>query len=69
MKEISLIKGRETFSIRYEVGDELAVLDQLVSMVNQKNMNFDWFDAAVLSHQVGQHLTKELRAYMPKKQS
>jgi uncharacterized membrane protein len=26
-----------------------------------------WFDAAVLSHQLGQHLAKELKGYLPKK--
>ena len=29
--------------------------------------HFDWFDAAVLSHQLGQHLAKELKAFLPKK--
>ena len=26
-----------------------------------------WFDAAVVSHQLGQHLAKELKAFLPKK--
>jgi hypothetical protein len=36
-------------------------------MVNRREDSFDWFDAAVLSHQLGQHLAKELKAYLPKK--
>jgi len=36
-------------------------------MVHKKQCNFDWFDAAILSHQLGRHLAKELKAYMPKK--
>jgi hypothetical protein len=43
------------------------VLDSLVSMVHRRELPFDWFDAAVLSHQLGQHLAKELMTYLPKK--
>jgi hypothetical protein len=43
------------------------VLDALVEMVHRRELSFDWFDAAVLSHQLGQHLAKELKAFMPKK--
>ena len=39
----------------------------LVETVNRRDLPFDWFDAAVLSHQLGQHLAKELKAYLPKK--
>jgi hypothetical protein len=36
-------------------------------MVKKRQNSFDWFDAAVLSHQLGQHLAKELKSYLPKK--
>ena len=39
----------------------------LIEMVNRRDMKFDWFDAAVLSHQLGQHLAKELKTFLPKK--
>ncbi len=64
---LSLMKGEQHFCFRYEVGDESRVLDALVEMVNQDQTGFDWFDAAVMSHQLGQHLAKELKAYLPKK--
>ncbi len=67
MKTLSLVKGKQQFSFRYEVGDEGKVLDALVDMVNRRDLSFDWFDAAVVSHQLGQHLAKELKAYLPKK--
>ncbi len=67
LKMLSLMKGSQHFCFRYEVGDESKVLDALVEMVNQRDTNFDWFDAAVMSHQLGQHLAKELKAYLPKK--
>ena len=66
-KTLSLMKGEQHFCFRYEAGDESKVLDALVEMVNRRETSFDWFDAAVLSHQLGQHLAKELKAYLPKK--
>lgn len=67
MKTLSLVKGSEHFCFRYQVGEESKVLDALIEMVNGRQHQFDWFDAAVLSHQLGQHLAKELKAYLPKK--
>jgi hypothetical protein len=67
IKTLNLVKGSEQFCFRYEVGQESAVLQSLIDMVNRRDMAFDWFDAAVLSHQLGQHLAKELKGYMPKK--
>jgi hypothetical protein len=67
MKTLSLVKGKQHFCFRYEIGDESKVLDALVDMVNRRELSFDWFDAAVVSHQLGQHLAKELKAYLPKK--
>ena len=67
MKMLSLVKGHHQFCFRYEVGQESKVLESLIEMVNRRDLSFDWFDAAVLSHQLGQHLAKELKAYLPKK--
>jgi hypothetical protein len=67
VKTLSLVKGREHFCFRYEVGQEAKVLEALIEMVNRRELAFDWFDAAVLSHQLGQHLAKELKGFLPKK--
>lgn len=67
MKTLSLVKGGQQYCFRYEVGQENKVLDALVDMVNRRELGFDWFDAAVMSHQLGQHLAKELKGYLPKK--
>ena len=67
VKTLSLVKGKEHFCFRYEVGQEAKVLDALIDLVNRREMHFDWFDAAVLSHQLGQHLAKELKTFLPKK--
>ena len=67
MRTLSLAKGDQYFCFRYEVGQEVKVLDALIDMVHKSNHQFDWFDAAILSHQLGRHLLKELRSYLPKK--
>jgi hypothetical protein len=67
MKTLSLVKGKHQFRFHYEVGKESAVLEALVETVQRKELPFDWFDAAVLSHQLGQHLAKELKGLLPKK--
>ena len=66
-KTLSLMKGKHHFCFKYETGEESQVLDALVDMVKRRELSFDWFDAAVLSHQLGQHLSKELKTYLPKK--
>ena len=66
-KTLSLVKGRHQFCFKYEAGEESSVLNSLVEMVNRRDVPFDWFDAAILSHQLGQHLAKELKAFLPKK--
>jgi hypothetical protein len=66
-RTLSLVKGNQQFCFRYQVGEEGKVLESLIEMVNRRELPFDWFDAAVLSHQLGQHLAKELKAYLPKK--
>lgn len=66
-KTLSLVKGAHRFCFRYEVGQESSVLQSLVEMVHRRDLSFDWFDAAVLSHQLGQQITKELKSFLPKK--
>jgi hypothetical protein len=67
VKTLSLVKGEQHFCFRYEIGSEAKVLDALIELVNRRDAGFDWFDAAVLSHQLGQHLAKELKGFLPKK--
>ena len=66
-KTLSLSKGKHQFHFKYAAGQESHVLDTLVDMVHRRDVPFDWFDAAVLSHQLGQHLAKELKGLLPKK--
>ncbi|MBX4212105.1 hypothetical protein KW787_01460 [Candidatus Pacearchaeota archaeon] len=67
MKTLSLVKGNQYYCFRYELGQESKVLDALVEMVHKPDSGFDWFDAGILSHQLGRHLAKELKKYQPNK--
>lgn len=69
VRTLSLVKGRHTFVLRYETGREQQVLESLAEMVRERALPFDWFDAAVLSHQLGQHLSKEIQGQLPNKES
>ncbi len=58
-KELSLNKDNELFVFRYDKGSEENVLDSFIDMANNRENNFDWFDAAVLSFQLSKNLVEE----------
>ncbi len=64
---LSLDKKGHAFRLQYETGQESQVLESLSEMVANPALPFDWFDAAMLGHQMGGHLVKELGDLMPKK--
>ena len=49
-------KGNEQFIFRYEDGREDELLDALIAQAKNKQTDFDWFDAAVLSFKLTQLL-------------
>jgi hypothetical protein len=67
MRALRLDKGRHRFELRYETGSETQVLESLSEMVANPKLPFDWFDAAVMGHQLGSHLAKELGDLLPNK--
>ena len=60
IRQLSLVKGEERFVFRYHAGQEAEVIDVFASMASDPASSFDWFDAAVLSYQMGRRLEKEL---------
>ncbi|MGD2110252.1 MAG: hypothetical protein PVI86_12795 [Phycisphaerae bacterium] len=60
MRQLSLVKGEERFVFRYEAGREPEVIDAFASLAGDDESCFDWFDAAVLSYQMGRRLETEL---------
>jgi hypothetical protein len=62
---LSMVKGKHRFVFRFQEGYESELLGSFVALANDPNSEFDWFDAAVLSYQMGQQLTKELDSVAP----
>ena len=60
IRQLSLIKGEERFVFRYESGHEAKVIDAFSKLAADQVSAFDWFDAAVLSYQMGRRLETEL---------
>lgn len=60
VRQLSLVKGEERFIFRYQRGQEAHVIDEFASLAQDTKSDFDWFDAAVLSYQMGRRLETEL---------
>ena len=60
IRQLSLVKGKERYVFRYSAGQEADVIDRFASLATDRGSDFDWFDAAVLSYQMGRRLEKEL---------
>ena len=60
IRQLSLVKGVERFVFRYQPGQEPDVIDAFASLADNQESEFDWFDAAVLSYQMGRRLETEL---------
>ena len=59
-KSLSMVKGRHRFVFHYAPGMESELLASFVALANDPETEFDWFDAAVLSYQMGQSLSRDL---------
>lgn len=66
MKQLVLNKGSEKYIFRYQKGSEGYLLDTLVEYSIDKCVDFDWFDAAVLSFKLTQSLIGEADKYLHK---
>ena len=60
IRQLSLVKGEERFLFRYQQGQEPRVVDAFAELASDRESSFDWFDAAVLSYQMGRRLETEL---------
>jgi len=60
IRQLSLVKGEERFVFRYQQGQEPKVVDAFAELASDRESSFDWFDAAVLSYQMGRRLETEL---------
>jgi hypothetical protein len=59
-RQLSLVKGKHRFLFRYRPGSEADVIAAFANLASDGSSDFDWFDAAVLSYQMGRRLEREL---------
>ncbi len=59
-RQLSLVKGDHQYLFRYQPGNEADVIGAFASLASDGSTEFDWFDAAVLSYQMGRRLEVEL---------
>lgn len=60
-RELVLVKNGQRYVFRCAPGDEPDLLRRLGDLVRDPRMDLDWFDAAVLSHQIGKRLGTQLQ--------
>ena len=63
--QLVLMKRDHRWVFRYHRGEEADVLRGLAAVASDPDVDFDWFDAAVLSHQMGDAMHKQLKNMMP----
>jgi len=63
--QLTLMKNGQRYVFRCEPGREPELLQQLAELATNPNSELDWFDAAVLSHQVGVRLNQKLQNQIP----
>ncbi len=64
-RSLTIVKGQHRYVFRYVEGRESDVLASFVDQASDPDSEFDWFDAAVLSYQMGQQLARELDSVAP----
>lgn len=62
--ELVLLKNGQRFVFRCAPGQETQLLDRVSQLVRDPRSGLSWFDAAVLSHQVGLELGQRLKQQM-----
>jgi hypothetical protein len=58
-RSITLVKGRQRFVFRYPEGREADLLAALLTLANDPDSAFDWFDAAAISLRMGRSTDSE----------
>lgn len=66
-RQIVLMKKGQRFVFRYDRGKESKILSHLAELARDSSSDLDWFDVAVLSHQVGQQMGKQFQQMMSPK--
>ncbi len=60
IRQLSLVKGEHRYLFRYHPGNEADVIGAFANLAGDASTEFDWFDAAVMSYQMGRRIELEL---------
>ena len=60
VRQLSLVKGNHRYVFRYQAGREADIISAFAEMASDTEQEFDWFDAAILSYQMGRRLEVDL---------
>lgn len=66
-RQLTLIKKGQYYLFRYQTGDEATLIQTLIEKAENPKCPLDWFDAAVLSHQMGHRMASEMQALLKNK--
>lgn len=53
---VTLVKGSHRWTFACDAGEESALLKRLSELASDRDAPFDWFDAALVSHQLSKRL-------------
>lgn len=60
-RELLLVKHGQRYVFRCARGQETQLLDQIIEMARDADSGIQWFDAAMLSHQLGSRMADQLQ--------
>ncbi len=66
-RQLTLIKKGQYYLFRYQPGDEASLIQTLIDKAEDPRCALDWFDAAVLSHQMGHRMAAEMQTLLKNK--
>ncbi len=60
-RQLTLLKKGQYYVFRYLPGEEASMIKVLMDKAQDPACPLDWFDAAVLSHQMGHRMASEMQ--------
>ena len=66
-RQLTLVKKGQYYLFRYQPGEEATLIQTLMEKADDPQCPLDWFDAAVLSHQMGHRMAGEMQGLLKAK--
>ena len=63
IQQLSLIKEEHKYVFRYLAGKELELIGTFIEMAGDKDNDFDWYDAVVLTSVIDRAKTNEFEKF------